>query len=83
MKYSLRTSFARYVLALLASVFLVTVLGRMVTVTGAWAFSALAGLCVCRMPSGIFETCPSFACWGGFVLMVLGVAQGMARTTKS
>jgi len=49
MKYSLRSSFSRLVLELFAVVFLLTIVGRIVTVTGAWAFCT--GLPVC-LPSG-------------------------------
>lgn len=46
MKYSLRSSFARLVLALFASVFLLTVVGRVVSVTGAWAHCVGWPLCI-------------------------------------
>jgi protoheme IX farnesyltransferase len=46
MKYSLRSSFSRLVLALFGLVFSLTVVGRIVTVTGAWAFCTGLPLCV-------------------------------------
>ncbi len=38
MKYSLKSSFSRLTLALFAMVLLLTIVGRIVTLTGAWAF---------------------------------------------
>jgi len=52
MKYSLKSSFSRLVLALFVAVFFVTVLGRTVSVTGAWAFCTGWPLCVPTMPLG-------------------------------
>jgi len=46
MKYSLQTSFARRTMLLLVSVFLLTIVGRMVTVTGATLFCIGWPLCV-------------------------------------
>ena len=46
MKYSLRTSFARRTILLLAAVFILTVVGRLVTVTGAAMFCAGWPVCV-------------------------------------
>ena len=46
MKYSLRTSFARKTLALLLAVFLITIAGRMMSVTGAAVFCAGWPLCI-------------------------------------
>lgn len=55
MKYSLRSSFARLVLALFASVFLLTVVGRVVSVTGAWAHCVGWPLCVPSDPLGYWK----------------------------
>jgi len=46
MKYSLQTSFARRTMLLLVSVFLLTIVGRMVTVTGASFFCIGWPLCI-------------------------------------
>ena len=52
MKYSLKSSFSRLALAVFVAVFFVTVLGRAVVVTGAWAFCVGWPLCVPTMPLG-------------------------------
>ncbi len=46
MKYSLRSSFARLTLLLLLCIWLVTVVGRLVSLTGAWAFCVGWPLCI-------------------------------------
>jgi protoheme IX farnesyltransferase len=55
MKYSLRSSFSRLVLALFLAVFLLTVVGRMVSVTGAWAFCIGFPLCAPTAPLGYLK----------------------------
>ncbi|NOH04286.1 MAG: hypothetical protein HND47_21095 [Chloroflexi bacterium] len=55
MKYSLRTSFARRTLSLLAVVFLLTVVGRLVTITGAMVFCPGWPLCVPIAPLGYLK----------------------------
>ena len=55
MKYSLKSSFSRLVLALFATVFLLTVVGRMVTVTGAWAYCTGWPVCVPINPLGYLK----------------------------
>ena len=55
MKYSLRSNFSRLVLALFVFVFLLTVAGRIVTVTGAWAFCIGWPTCVPTEPLGYFK----------------------------
>ena len=55
MKYSLRSSFARLTLILFVVVFLLTVVGRIVTVTGAWAFCLGWPLCVPSEPLGYLK----------------------------
>ncbi len=52
MKYSLKTSFARWVLALFFIVLALTVVGRMVTLTGAWAYCAGFPFCAPDHPLG-------------------------------
>ena len=46
MKYSLKSSFSRLTLALFALVLLLTIVGRIVTVTGAWAYCVGWPICV-------------------------------------
>lgn len=55
MKYSLRSSFSRLTLALLAVVFLLTVVGRIVSVTGAWVHCMGWPLCVPSSPLGYLK----------------------------
>ena len=52
MKYSLKASFARWVLALFFAVLALTVAGRMVTITGAWAYCNGFPVCVPSHPLG-------------------------------
>jgi heme o synthase len=52
MTYSLKTSYARAVLALFAAVLALTVVGRAVTVTGAWAYCEGFPLCRPTHPLG-------------------------------
>lgn len=52
MKYSLRSSFARLNLVLFVIVFLLTIVGRMVTITGAWAFCLGWPVCMPTQPLG-------------------------------
>jgi protoheme IX farnesyltransferase len=52
MKYSLRSSFSRYVLALLFAVILLTAAGRLVTLTTAEAFCEWRLICVPTAPLG-------------------------------
>ena len=66
MKYSLKSSFSRLVLALFATVFLLTVVGRMVTVTGAWAYCTGWPVCVPINPLGYLKL---------LHLMLVGVAS--------
>ena len=55
MKYSLKSSFSRLVLGLFVMVFLLTVVGRFVTVTGAWAYCTGWPLCVPVNPLGYLK----------------------------
>jgi protoheme IX farnesyltransferase len=76
MKYSLRTSFSRYTLALLFSVLFVTVLGRIVTVTGAWALCIGWPVCVPVEALGYLKLA-HFACVGiASILMILVWRKG-------
>lgn len=52
MKYSIKSSFARLVLSLLFVVLLLTVAGRIVKVTGAWAYCIGWPICVPSAPLG-------------------------------
>jgi protoheme IX farnesyltransferase len=52
MKYSLKSSFARLVLALFSMVLALTVIGRVVTVTGAWAYCDGFPFCAPSQPLG-------------------------------
>ncbi len=55
MKYSLKSSFARLVLGLFVMVFLLTVVGRIVTITGAWAYCTGWPVCVPINPLGYLK----------------------------
>jgi protoheme IX farnesyltransferase len=52
MKYSLRSSFARWVLFLFFAVAALTVVGRLVVVTGAWAYCDAFPFCIPTQPLG-------------------------------
>lgn len=52
MKYSLKSSFARWTLALFGAVLLLTVVGRLLTITGAWAFCKGWPVCIPTAPPG-------------------------------
>jgi len=52
MKYSVRSSFSRYVIALFFAVLALTVAGRIVTLTGAWAFCVGWPICAPTAPLG-------------------------------
>jgi len=55
MKYSLRSSFPRLVLALFVMVFLLTIVGRIVTITGAWSFCIGWPVCMPTAPLGYLK----------------------------
>ena len=55
MKYPLNTSFARLTLVVFAAVLVVTILGRAVAVTGAWAFCEGWLVCVPTVPLGYLK----------------------------
>lgn len=55
MKFSLKSSFSRWVLGLFVMVVLLTVVGRLVTVTGAWAYCIGWPICVPTNPLGYLK----------------------------
>ena len=55
MKYSLRSSFSRLILFLFLTVFLLTIVGRIVTVTGAWSYCVGWPICVPTHPLGYLK----------------------------
>jgi heme o synthase len=55
MKYSLKSSFSRLALALFGAVFLLTIVGRMVTVTGAWSLCTGWPVCTPTEPLGYLK----------------------------
>lgn len=55
MRYSLRSPFSRLVLALFLAVFLLTAVGRVVSITGAWAFCIGFPLCAPTEPLGYLK----------------------------
>jgi len=71
MKYSLKSSFSRLTLAMFAAVFFVTVLGRMVTVSGAWAFCLGFPLCAPSAPLGYLKLAHVLLVGAASVLMIL------------
>jgi protoheme IX farnesyltransferase len=71
MKYSLRSYFARLTLALFVAIFFVTVLGRFVAVTGAWAFCEGWLVCVPTSPVGFLKLAHMLAVGMASVLMIL------------
>ena len=71
MKYSLKSSFSRLVLAVFVAVFFVTILGRIVTMTGAWAFCIGWPVCVPTAPLGYLKLAHIVLVGVASVLMVL------------
>lgn len=55
MKFSLKSSFSRLVLGLFVMVVLLTIVGRLVTVTGAWAYCIGWPICVPTNPLGYIK----------------------------
>ncbi len=55
MKYSLRSTFSRLALALFVFVFFLTIIGRLVTITDAWAFCVGFPVCVPTQPLGYLK----------------------------
>ena len=71
MKYSLRSSFSRLILALFVLVFALTVVGRMVTVTGAWAYCVGFPICVPTHPLGYLKLAHIILVGAASVFMLL------------
>lgn len=71
MKYSLKSSFSRLVLGLFAMVFLLTVAGRMVSVTGAWAYCVGWPLCMPTHPLGYLKLAHLALVGAASVFMIL------------
>jgi len=71
MKYSLRSSFSRLVLSLFAMVFLLTVVGRIVTITGAWAYCIGWPFCIPTEPLGYLKLAHIALVGVALILMVL------------
>ena len=71
MKYSLKSSFARLAFAVFAAVFFVTVLGRAVAVTEAWAFCEGWLVCAPTAPLGYLKLAHMLLVGIAAVLMIL------------
>jgi heme o synthase len=71
MKYSLRSPFSRLTLALFAVVFMLTVAGRIVSVTGAWAYCSGWPLCMPTNPLGYLKLAHLLLAGVALVFMVL------------
>ena len=71
MKYSLRSSFSRLVLALFLVVFLLTIVGRLVTITGAWSFCVGWPVCMPTQPLGYLKLAHLALVGVASVIMVL------------
>lgn len=71
MKYSLKSSFARLVLSLLFVVLLLTVAGRIVKITGAWAYCIGWPVCVPSAPLGWFKLAHVFLVGVASILMLI------------
>jgi protoheme IX farnesyltransferase len=69
MKYSLKSSFARLVLILFFVVLALTVVGRIVTLTGAWAYCNGFPFCVPSNPLGWFKQAHIFLVGIASILM--------------
>ncbi len=71
MKYSLRSSFARMVLALFFVILALTIVGRTVTLTGAWAYCKGFPVCFPSQPLGWLKQTHIFLVGIASVLMFL------------
>ena len=69
MKYTLRSSFARMVLALFFVVLALTIVGRIVAVTGAWAYCDPFPFCIPSHPLGWLKQLHIFLAGIASVLM--------------
>ncbi len=71
MKYSLKSSFARWVLALFFAVLALTILGRVVAVTGAFAFCTGFPFCMPTHPLGWLKQAHILTVGLGSILMLV------------
>lgn len=83
MKYSLKSSFSRLILALFAMVLLLTIVGRIVTVTGAWAYCVGWPVCVPTEPLGYLNShILRWWVWLPFLWHWCGARRGANSVTK-
>lgn len=75
MKYSLRSSFSRRVLALFCLVLALTLVGRMVTMTSAWAYCQGFPLCLPTHPLGWLKQAHIFLVGIASILMLFVLRQ--------
>ena len=81
MKYSLKSSFSRLILALFAMVLLLTIVGRIVTVTGAWAYCVGWPVCVPTEPLGYLKLRRGILFQVGAVELQFGVRDEVGVTS--
>jgi protoheme IX farnesyltransferase len=81
MKYSLKSSFARWTLALFGAVLLLTVVGRLVTITGAWVFCMGWPVCIPTLLLGWLKFL-HFALAGMTALIMLWVLRKAWREQR-
>jgi len=82
MKFSLQSSFAKYVIVLFVAVLALTVAGRIVTVTNAWAFCDGPFLCVPTAPLGWLKLA-HMSLVGVASLLMLGVFRKAWREQRN
>ena len=78
MKYSLKSSFSRWVLILFFVVLALTIVGRLVVVTGAIAYCSGFPFCTPSHPLGWLKQAHIFLVGVASALMFFRVPQGMA-----
>ncbi len=71
MKYSLKSSFARIVLVLFFAILALTIAGRTVTLTGAWAYCDTFPVCIPSQPLGWLKEAHIFLVGIASILMFL------------
>ncbi len=71
MKYSLKSSFARMVLVLFFAILALTIAGRTVTLTGAWAYCDTFPVCIPSQPLGWLKEAHIFLVGIASILMFL------------